>query len=820
MRHPLLLLLVATLGTMASGLNGAEPLTTSTGTETLDPAVLTRRTNFGYSPEEIKKLFGQPRTIAYDERGLAKDRLKAPPAVGVHPRVLFNPEDLPALRRRLAETTPGKLQMEAIRTTLTELITGPKAKYKDLYENAVKGVASPALAEVEPACAIEYECFRCLIDNDAAGGARAAAALATLAGVEAGILTEMYAKEDAKAAAAKPAAAKTDGPSEPTLAPGAKPFRDYQATKTVTQAGMLGLAYDFVYGWMNEAQRTTVRAAIATASANMTCIGCEALPAFPAGTSNWIPMHMRLVLLTLAIEGEKGYDPTTVQRCIAAYKNYLGAGLFPSGEMFESMGKNFICSENILPLAHRGERLLSLAALRRQVDSYYLHAMDPWGKRFTFFDSLGGRGNTTPMFDVMTMKYLYPEDPAIDFVYRNTVGDDYAVFKDKVRFGHPFYLNNGMIRAIIGTPYDESKTWEQARDAATAGKALTYFSDDTGNLITRSGWSNDAVQFHFLTRTVAGGHIYCDRGHFSLHALGRYWGIYKPLRQVEEHYSPRNRSVVLIDGQGPGMAPAKCIDQQDGPLATFVAADVKSSFDYTTGGNSRFPKGGIPVPFCANDFRLRKSDLPWMNAPYSDLPNWQTSQKGSERWLPHVGVERAFRSGGLVRGAHPYALVIDDLAKDQETHEYRWGMVLEDDLEITATEVATTAEAFRNDVLLAAPEDTEKRQLLVRVLEAEGLVDPQVPAAIDTFTLPNQTQKPVPIKRLEVVVKAVAPRFKTLLFPHRAGTDLPVTTWNADRTELVIAWKDQRDVLTFRVGKDGRTRYRIIRDGKPLVSLD
>ena len=50
--------------------------------------------------------------------------------------------------------------------------------------------------------------------------------------------------------------------------------------------------------------------------------------------------------------------------------------------------------------------------------------MDPWGGHFTFYDSLGGRGNTTPMFDLGVMKHLFPNDPAIDFVYRNTVGEE------------------------------------------------------------------------------------------------------------------------------------------------------------------------------------------------------------------------------------------------------------------------------------------------------------------------------------------------------------------------------------------------------------
>ncbi len=547
----------------------------------LDPDLLKRHQNFGYTDDEIKKYFNYGQQFEYDTTGMAKDLIKPPPAPGVHPRVLCYAEDLPALRKKLAESKPGKAQMDGIRKAIQDLITGPKAKYGKLYDDAANGTPTPGMTDVEPACAIEYEAFRCLIDNDEAGARKDAAALATLATQESAALDADFAKEDqnfAKYPATPPAdpaiepgnpAFRHDQPPENVnLAPGEKPFRDYQRTKTMTQAGLLGLAYDFIYNWMTDAQRDTVRAAIAKSSANMTAIGDEGLPAFPATTSNWIPMHMRLILETLAIEGEKGYDPTTIERCAAGYRNYLSAGFFPAGEMYESMGKNFVCTENLVPIANRGDNLLALARLRTQADSYYLAAMDPWGGHFTFYDSLGGRGNTTPMFDVMVLKHYFPNDPTLDFVYRNTVGENYEAF-GRVHFGHPFHLNDGIIQAIFGDEFDGTKTWDQAQAAATAGKPLTYFSVDTGNMITRSEWGKDALQLHFLTRCVAGGHQYCDRTHFSLHALGRYWGIYRPLRQVDEHYSPKNRSVILIDGKGPGMATSKCDDMQDNPLATF-----------------------------------------------------------------------------------------------------------------------------------------------------------------------------------------------------------------------------------------------------------
>ena len=474
-----------------------------------------------------------------------------------------------------------------------------------------------------------------------------------------------------------------------------------------------------------------------------------------------------------------------------------------------------------MPIANRGDNLLALKRLRTQADNYYLAALDPWGKHFTFYDSLGGRGNSTPMFDVMVLKHYFPNDPTLDFVYRNTVGENYENLGKSVHFGHPFHLNDGVIQAIFCEEFDGSKTWDQALAAATAGKPLTYFSEDTGNMITRTAWESDAVQFHFLTRCVGGGHQYCDRTHFSLHALGRYWGIYKPLRQVDEHYSPKNRSVVLIDGKGPGMATAKCVDFQDNPEATFIVADAKSAYNFTTGGNNRFPKGGEPAPFTGNDFRLQKSTKPWMNMPWSDLPYWQTSMKGSELWKPINTVQHAFRSAGLVRGAHPYALIVDDFKQDENVHDYEWGMILEDDLVQDSLSTVSDAGSFRNDIILkpAVETDPKPRFLMVRILNAQGQTNAKVPASIETYVMPNPPQKDITMHRLEVASHAVDPSFKVLLFPYRQGQELPRTTWSGDKKRLNVEWSGQKDTIEFALGADGRTRIAISRTGKALLAL-
>ena len=778
-----------------------------TRTESLDLDMLRRNRNFGYSDEEITKYFNHPQTFEYDTTGLAAGRLEAPPAPGVHPRIWFTSADLPALRKKLAESKPAKMRMDGIRAKLRKDLTGPSATFAALYDAAARGEGGPDLLKVEVACPIIYETFRCLIDNDEAGAKKAAAAVATLAKLEGAELDKAFAATDARRAKLTPEQAAKEAIRAP--------LRDYQETMGLTQNCLLGFAYDFAYPWMTAQQRDTVRATIAKSTANMTLLCAEGLPAFPANTSNWIPMHMRIIPSIMAIEGEPGYDPATLRRAVAGYERYLTAGFFPAGDMYESMGKNFLCMENMIPVANRGNVLPALKNVRTQIGGYYLHAMNPWGGHFTFYDSLGGRGNTTPMFDALVEKHLFPDDPAIDFVYRNTVGENYEAFNENVRFSHPFHLVDPLVQAVFAEEF-LPRTWDQALAAATIGKGLTFFSEGTGNLITRTAWDKDALQFHFLTRCVSGGHQYADRTSFSLYADGRYWAIYKPLRQVEEHYEPRNRSVILVDGKGPGLAMTRCAAMQDDPNATFICADAKTAYDWTTGGNNRFPKGGQRVPFTANDFRLQKSTLPWMNLPWSDLPNWQTSFKGSELWLPNNEMQRAFRTAGLVRGKHPYVLIADDFQKDDNPHEYNWGMIVEDDVV-----QAPTLAPMGGDVVLGekGKSGADARFLLVRLLNSQG-VDPNRPAAVEEYELPNPPQRPLPMHRLSITSRSVAPDFKTLLFPYRQGQETPQTTWNADRTHLTIAWKDQRDEVAFAKSAGGQTAIQIVRDGKPILAID
>ena len=74
-------------------------------------------------------------------------------------------------------------------------------------------------------------------------------------------------------------------------------------------------------------------------------------------------------------------------------------------------------------------------------------------------------------------------------------------------------------------------------------------------------------------------------------------------------------------------------------------------------------------------------------------------------------------------------------------------------------------------------------------------------------------------ERLIIASRSMAPRFKILLLPKRAGDPLPTTTINKEHSRLSIVLVDYTDSFDFSVGNDGRTRITANRPGQSPLTL-
>lgn len=809
----------------------AEPAPLVYGETLAETAVRT-----GYTEAELRKYFPSVK-VEFDFAGFARDRFKAPPAPGIHPRVFFNPEDVPELRRRFKETAVGRQS----------------------FAHLVKSIA-PGGSAAKRTARLALEAYRCLIEDDAEGGRRIAA-------------------EIAAAAASMRTKLETTPASELPL---------WQSTgDLIIDSDTLPLAYDFAHQFMDETQRATVRATIAKATNGAWGIGLDNLPAWEANMMNWGPwITGRLITAACALEGEPGHDPHLYPRLVQMFRHVLTLAFMESGAGYEGMAKNLPALRNVIPMTKRGDLLIAATHALAYVRKFRLHTMVPWGGAWTEDGNWGGSANQGNTDDFVALKWAFPNDPVVDFQYRNALEID-------AKYSGSFFPS----QYLFPEDWHAPATWEQSREAATKTEPLAFFCNDIGLVTARSSWERDAAALYFVPRNLLDGHRHANRNTLVFHALGRTWIDYTRMAGgsfVGDITESSYHSVVLIDDRGQALGPpAKMVSYVDQPLATFGVGDARLAYSVR---QSRPDEK--PLVFTPNEFRLHRSSRPWMDLPWQDLPDWYSSQKlkiGDRRHRPYRGdhpydpiavqertwerawslrddpVQRAYRTAGLVRGPHPYALIVDDVQCDDRPHLYKFLLQLSDDLELESIAMSDNGGKskpelqnaggsspspaalphYMADFILregAAPrrspgDGSRDRRLLVRVLENDS-VQPagEINRAMgNRYNFDFAPAQPLPIadgrpgmletyvkyarnlglgKRLVIPSRSVRPNFKLLLFAHRPGEPLPITRWNPDRTQLTVTWQDQTDAFTFVRPADGRTRFTLTRAGAATVAVE
>jgi hypothetical protein len=772
-----------------------------------------------------------------DELGFASDRLFHVPPPGVHPRILFAPEDLPRIRKQLEETATGKMLMAYIRDGLskgidspgtwenmcfTALVNGDAEGFGQLYKTdfAKRSPGSPpAAGSQNPAFrwgtgdafirAMELRCWVALIDNDTAKGKENAAAVTTYAKVI---------QRDVDIAA--------KGPRGEDWWRGIRP--------ALNSADDLAFYYDWTAPFMTPEQAAVVRRLIASATAGKYTLGMD----LPHHWRNWnfIGMSLSQPVLALAIEGEEGYDPRVYARGIEVARDYLTYGISDMGFSKEGIGYQTGGMNHtgilMLAAANRGTNLFIHPHYQRFMSDYLIQAMQPFGGAW---QSEGDLASFPPSIAVvMVAKYFYPKNKQIDTVLRN----------------HPFLRSESPakdlmtnFREIVLTCPADTDEPPACAVIPPADASLTAYDPQRGMLITRTDWTPDATVLHLDCRsdTTFPAHDHPDRGRFILSSMGCAWAI-TGNRDTETKY----QSCVTIDGRGQGYfpTPGKWIDMIDKPEAVMGIVDTKYCWDWfwmksimvvseeqlkREGQDEYIPaRARLLGRFPVESFERDRS--PEVLAYYKGYMAGDPRMWSEDSWIvrsPHFPVERAFRTVSLMRGKHPYVLVVDDIQKDKQERLYEWRMICPTSVDVVSI--------LGNDIILSnTPANTpkgekqtvKKPRLLVRGL---NINQPAIPT-----NQPNPTLETVELKkhddthqfagrsnglakRLVLPSRSVAPDYKVLLVPHREGEPLPTTTWNDNKTQVTVEWPDQKDTLEFTKAADGRTRISLTRDGSRII---
>lgn len=766
-----------------------------------------------------------PEKVVYDTKGMRQ--LPALPKSG-HPRMFFTDAERQMHRDRLEKTEAGKVAMKIINACVAilkgtfdknadyakpDIMKGsfgshgflPLFRYGDrsgkAYELYAQGKTDEKLKVNLGLLAVEA--YRCWVFDDKEAAKLAAKVLETS-------VREAIEKADPK--------------------------------KRIKEANFnLATSYDMLYNYMTPEQQKLIHSVIMLNNYDNNQYGC--FQNATTSTSNWTTFSYR-IYAWLPLEGDPGYNELMYKGYVRGLHNFLTYGWFKRGPCWEGMGKNQLGGEIAYVMTRRGNNLIAHPHLLAHMREYMPHAILPWGGEYIAYDRLGGR-RLLNANDMLPIKYMFPDDKLIDWVYRNAVYDDYSFthrnihaefHADNVRVGG--WGNNALHIVMFLTDYMKSNN-----DPAKLGLEESFFGAQRGLMITRSDWKKDAAYLQHHCRGASGGHVFADRNNFIFGGKGRMWVI----NGSHSYETGLNNVVTIDDWTQKNNAPGKMIDYKRTPLATFSCGDAKPAYEwefksagkwgqYTAKdaeeGKVEIPEGWEKDTFNFNDFAYEKDPQANFTQEYFVRPDWLLAGKISAtcRKRRDFPIKKAFRSVGLVRGKNPYAIIVDDYAAtDGKDHRFTWSARL-----VTDVGLMDSSEYTLNTDGTPVPKNKKGDRTITEItlfgvgglqkLDQYGRYKPdrdmpglkmifiQKEGKVDKTCLPSVAIDGGRIFRTSVIGKE--PKFKVILYPYIHGrSQIPKISFDKDGN-LLMDIGGQKDIISFKENAEGRTGINIVREEK------
>ena len=803
--------------------------------------------------------------------------------IGQHPRVFINPGDSTSIRWRLANTYSGKSAAHWIHafTTMLNLGYGTTAgrftgtfSYTGYYNKDTLGnqyISNGGAWNVQP------------YYNYLAAGDTSANSLynySTLWNGNGGKMTYLFAQEAMECWLNRnqndPATGLNYSVRATKLANAITTWAKKALANTTTplnadNASQFGGAnmyyvYDFLYDQMTKNQQDTVRMALMAMLPDSSMFhGMEA--GSYTNTSNWMTFPQGVTYF-FAVEGEPGYtaqDTSTVNLYLRGVWDFLTYGVYSkTGNVYEGLGKDQLDVPDLYAAAKRGYSMLGHPSVRSYGTKYLPAIVQPFGYSFVGTDLLGGTQSNNygfPQFtspatggwragatDIIGLKWIFPSDTAIDYVWKNymqrpvanwtynptlspnyyfytAIGDNYG---DGV--GGNSYFNTRLTGLLFASDYFPSSLPTEAK--AAFNNNPMYFDSLGGFATLRSGFDSTATTVFFANRQDMGGHTYANKNEVVLSALGRIW-FPRPSSSANSQFDALaatgvgSASGILVNNYGATLdttassadggnlsVPGKIVYFQNNTNMLSIAGDATIPYSYKwfgqfggwTGDNPNLsPPSVTAVTASPNSFRYSPfysfDNTSYYNRlSYSDQAFTQPSylryvQKAS---TPNGIYKKMFRTVSLVQATNPYVIIADDNQLNSSTNDYKWFCQLPTDVTIASTAVNLTNANYQNDIILK--ENTGNRRLLVRVLNNNGAISNTVPGYLDAGAYPLSG-----LYRLIVESNSVDPQFKVLLFAYNNGDSLPITTWNNDKSRLYVYNKGVTNTIAFSLNASGRT---------------
>ena len=759
------------------------------------------------------------RPITYDYTGVR--RIKPAPPVASHPRIYMESDDANEVKTRLETTVIGQEILRMVQAHTLLLRSGSGAynampvSFKLMPDNTARidnvGLYDRSVVYNQLVAGTTTAINTMGTNNDSTG-------TYVLSGEMALEALECFLY---KADPAMETRAGNLGKAMNTWALWALAQPDFGIGSTTWKFGghSIAIAYDFNHWKMTPVERNNVRKAVAhvmkgffaSGSSSTQYVGYGVTP--EAFATNWVTLDTFKLVAACAIEGEvttadAGYSSADldsyVNTAASSLHKFFTYGWFPTGAPLEGQGKNYTFGAHLIAMARRGYDFFGHPHVKAYTDRWVPAVIEPYGYKFTKYDVLGGNDSQLEMSDLVGAIWMYPKNPKVDFAWRNRVqtkwtdgGGNAQLFYDARKFGARSGYGNSLVpAAVFATDIASTETWT-AHNSATLG-SLDYLDDEGGTLVSRSAYDPDATRLMVHIRQDFGGHTTADRNSFTLGALGRTFinhhniqdSIYHSVVHVDD------KAMKVTEKEGRKMRiPAKVSGWKIGADSSFISGDATYAYsnEWKWRNDGVIESGFVADNAKFNDFRRTGNKIveAFGNTSFNLFPHWVSNGLEGIQKKPYQPMRQVYRTIGLVRGEKPYVFLVDDIRKDDATHNYKWFATVASGLDIVTGVALPIGCDAATDVVLQ--ETAGNRWLLVRVLRADGT--PQqlagTPGSSLAYLETLGTYKRLVIERAGVV----EPNFRVMLFPFRAGDPLPVS--GGSENNLTITVGGQTDSIQF-----------------------
>lgn len=282
-----------------------------------------------------------------------------------------------------------------------------------------------------------------------------------------------------------------------------------------------------------------------------------------------------------------------------------------------------------------------------------------------------------------------------------------------------------------------------------------------GLCIWRTGWEEGDVMFSIEAgRYYNVTHDQSDEGHFNLYGYGVRWAT-----------DPGTGNQWLDDDRSQALA------------HSLVFVDEKAQ---AKSGTGRGTDGEILDYLETAAFSYALADA---TEAYNRHVSPEERERVAEKGPDHLAavVRHAHRHALFIRpsgGAFPYAVVIDDVQKDDRLRRYTWQMV-------TGEAMNPRFEGERA-TLLPEGEAGESKPRLALFLRAAAEIDWE--SRLHEF--PDSRQPPR-IRQIQATTRAANPHFVTALIPLPPGASAPEVAWDSEKRILNVTWPGRIDRIAW-----------------------